>query len=43
VKSKPCPLSNIRVWIAIGEMWAVLKFDDAKEIIILHLEEKGIF
>ncbi len=43
VKSKPCPFYDIRVWIAIGEMWAILKFDDAKEIVILHLEEKGIF
>jgi hypothetical protein len=41
VKSKPCPLFEIRVWIAIGGMWAILKFDDAKEIVILHLEKKG--
>lgn len=42
-KSKPCPLSEIKVWITIGRMWAILKFDDAKEIVILHLEKKGIF
>lgn len=41
VKSKPCPLFDIRDWIAIGEMWTILKFDDVKEIVILHLEESA--
>jgi len=35
MKFKPCPLSEIGVWIAIGGMWAILKFDGVREIAIL--------
>jgi len=35
VKSKPCPFFEIKVWIAIGGMWAILKFDGARGIAIL--------
>ncbi len=35
VKFKPCPLFEIKVWIVVGGMWAIFKFDGAKGVAIL--------
>jgi hypothetical protein len=43
MKSKPCPLFEIKVWIAIGGMWAILKFDDVREIILYYIRIKKAF
>ncbi len=43
MKSKSCPQSEIKVWIAIGGMWAILKFDDVREIILYYIKIKKAF